>query len=83
MYRLFFKRFFDFVLSLLAIIVLSPIMLIVAILVKIKLGSPIIFTQERPGKDEKIFKMYKFRSMTDQRDENGNLLPICFLMISD
>lgn len=75
MYRLFFKRFFDFVLSLLAIIVLSPIMLIVAILVKIKLGSPIIFTQERPGKDEKIFKMYKFRSMTDQRDENGNLLP--------
>lgn len=75
MYRQFFKRFFDFVLSLLAIIVLSPIMLIVAILVKIKLGSPIIFTQERPGKDEKIFKMYKFRSMTDQRDEKGNLLP--------
>lgn len=75
MYRHFFKRLFDFVLSLLAIIVLSPIMIIVAILVKIKLGSPIIFTQERPGKNEKIFKMYKFRSMTDQRDENGNLLP--------
>ena len=75
MYRQFFKRFFDFVLSLLAIIVLSPVMIIVAILVKIKLGSPIIFTQERPGKDEKIFKMYKFRSMTDQRDEKGNLLP--------
>ena len=75
MYRHFFKRLFDFVLSLLAIIVLSPVMIIVAILVKIKLGSPIIFTQERPGKDEKIFKMYKFRSMTDQRDENGNLLP--------
>lgn len=75
MYRHFFKRFFDFVLSLLAIILLSTVMIIVAILVKIKLGSPIIFTQERPGKDEKIFKMYKFRSMTDQRDENGNLLP--------
>lgn len=75
MYRHFFKRLFDFVLSLLAIIVLSPVMIIVAILVKIKLGSPIIFTQERPGKDEKIFKMYKFRSMTDQRDEKGNLLP--------
>ena len=75
MYRYFFKRFFDFVLSLLAIIILSPIMIIVAILVKIKLGSPIIFTQERPGKNEKIFKMYKFRSMTDQRDEQGNLLP--------
>ena len=76
MYRHFFKRLFDFVLSLLAIIVLSPVMIIVAILVKIKLGSPIIFTQERPGKDEKIFKMYKFRSMTDQRDEKGNLLPV-------
>lgn len=65
----------DFVLSLIAIIVLSPVYLIVAILVRTKLGSPIIFTQERPGKDEKIFKMYKFRSMTDERDENGNLLP--------
>ena len=75
MYRYFFKRFFDFVLSLLAIIILSPIMIIIAIIVKIKLGSPIIFTQERPGKNEKIFKMYKFRSMTDQRDEKGNLLP--------
>lgn len=75
MYRYFFKRFFDFILSLLAIVILSPVMIVVAILVKIKLGSPIIFTQERPGKNEKIFKMYKFRSMTDQRDENGNLLP--------
>ena len=75
MYRYLFKRLFDFVLSLMAIIILSSIIIIVAILVKIKLGSPIIFTQERPGKDEKIFKMYKFRSMTDQRDENGNLLP--------
>ena len=49
--------------------------IIVAILVRIKLGSPVLFTQERPGKDEKIFKLYKFRSMTDERDENGNLLP--------
>lgn len=75
MYRLFFKRFLDFILSLLAVIVLSPIYIIVAFLVKIKLGSPIIFTQERPGKNGKIFKMYKFRSMTSETDENGNLLP--------
>ena len=74
MYRYFFKRLFDFILSLLAIIILSPVMIIIAILVKVKLGSPIIFIQERPGKNEKIFKMFKFRSMTDQRDENGNLL---------
>lgn len=75
MYRLFFKRFLDFTLSLIAIILLSPIYLIVAILVRVKLGSPVIFKQERPGKDEKIFKMYKFRSMTSEIDENGNLLP--------
>lgn len=75
MYRLFFKRFLDFTLSLIAIILLSPIYLIVAILVRTKLGSPVIFCQERPGKDEKIFKMYKFRSMTSETDENGNLLP--------
>ena len=75
MYKLFVKRVLDFVLSLIAIIVLSPVYLIVAILVRTKLGSLIIFTQERPGKDEKIFKMYKFRSMTDERDENGNRLP--------
>ena len=75
MYRHFFKRFFDFVLSLIAIIILSPVYIIVAILVKVKLGSPVIFTQERPGKDEKIFKMYKFRSMTSETDEEGNLLP--------
>ncbi len=75
MYRHFFKRFFDFVLSLIAIIILSPVYIIVAILVRVKLGSPVIFTQERPGKDEKIFKMYKFRTMTDERDENGELLP--------
>lgn len=75
MYKLFVKRVLDFVLSLIAIIVLSPVYLIVAILVRTKLGSPIIFTQERPGKGEKIFKMYKFRSMTDERDKNGKILP--------
>lgn len=69
------KRFFDIASSLLAIIVLSPILLVTAILVKIKLGSPVIFTQERPGKDEKIFTLMKFRTMTDERDENGELLP--------
>ena len=75
MYRHFFKRFFDFVLSLIAIIILCPVYIIVAILVRVKLGSPVIFTQERPGKNEKIFKMYKFRSMTSETDEEGNLLP--------
>ena len=75
MYRRFFKRFFDIVLSLTALIVLSPVLLIVAALVRVKLGSPVIFRQERPGKDEKIFRLYKFRSMTDERDENGELLP--------
>ena len=75
MYRHFFKRFLDIVLSGCAIIVLSPVLLIVAVLVRTKLGSPVIFCQERPGKDEKIFKMYKFRSMTDARGENGELLP--------
>lgn len=75
MYRLFFKRFLDFILSLLAIIVLSPILLVVAILVRIKLGRPVLFNQERPGKNEKIFKLYKFRTMTNERDADGNLLP--------
>ena len=75
MYRCFLKRFFDFLLSLIAIILLSPVFLIVALLVRTKLGSPILFCQERPGKDEKIFKMYKFRSMSDERDENGQLMP--------
>ena len=75
MYRHFFKRFFDFILSLLAIVVLSPVLLITAILVRSKLGSPVIFKQERPGKNEKIFTLYKFRTMTDEKDEEGNLLP--------
>ena len=75
MYRLFFKRLMDFVLSLLALIVLSPLLLIIAVLVRVKLGSPVIFKQERPGKDEKVFTLYKFRTMTDKSDSNGNLLP--------
>lgn len=75
MYRKYFKRFFDVVLSACALVVLSPVLLIVAALVRVKLGSPVIFCQERPGKDERIFKMYKFRTMTDARDEEGRLLP--------
>ena len=75
MYQRYIKRALDFLLALVAIIVLSPIMLIVAILVQTKLGSPVLFKQQRPGKNEKIFNMYKFRTMTDQKDENGNLLP--------
>lgn len=75
MYRKVIKRCLDFLLSLIAIIVLSPVYLIVALLVKTKLGSPILFKQERPGKNEKIFKMYKFRTMTDEKDSNGELLP--------
>ena len=74
-YELIFKRPMDFILSLIAIILLSPVMLILVVLVRIKLGGPVLFKQERPGKNEKIFKMYKFRSMTDKKDENGNLLP--------
>ena len=74
-YERYFKRPQDFLCALLATIVLSPVLLITAILVKVKLGSPVLFTQERPGKDGKIFKLYKFRTMTDQTDENGNPLP--------
>ena len=75
MYKHFFKRIIDFILSLIALIVLSPILLIVALLVRTKLGSPVIFKQERPGLNEKIFTLYKFRTMTDAKDEQGNLLP--------
>jgi lipopolysaccharide/colanic/teichoic acid biosynthesis glycosyltransferase len=75
MYAKYIKRPMDLMLSLIAIICLSWLMAIVAVLVRTKLGSPVLFAQERPGKDEKIFKMYKFRSMTDERDENGVLLP--------
>jgi len=74
-YEKYIKRPQDFLCALLATIVLSPVMLITVILVRIKLGSPVIFKQERPGLNEKIFTMYKFRTMTDKRDENGELLP--------
>ena len=69
------KRFLDAFLSTGALIVFSPVLIGLAVLVRIKLGSPVLFTQDRPGKDEKIFKLYKFRTMTNQRDEKGNLLP--------
>jgi len=75
MYRKYFKRVFDFVCALLALIVLSPVLLITALLVRIKLGTPVIFKQKRPGLNEKIFTLYKFRTMTDQKDEQGTLLP--------
>ena len=75
LYRDYIKRFLDIVLSVGAIVVLSPVMAVTAVLVRVKLGSPVIFKQRRPGKDEKIFEMYKFRSMTNARDENGELLP--------
>ncbi len=75
MYKQFVKRLLDIVLSLIILILFSWLYLILAILVRTKLGSPVIFKQPRPGKDEKVFNMYKFRTMTDGRDENGNLLP--------
>jgi len=75
MYRRFFKRLLDIILSGVALIILLPIYLVLAILIRIHLGSPVIFCQERPGRYGKIFKLYKFRTMTDEKDENGNLLP--------
>lgn len=75
MYKKWVKRCLDFLLSLCAIILLSPLLLVLTILVRLKLGSPVIFHQERPGKDEKIFTLCKFRTMTDERDEKGELLP--------
>ncbi|MBR4983780.1 MAG: sugar transferase [Lachnospiraceae bacterium] len=75
MYKNYIKRLFDIILSGLALIILSPVLLIVAILVRTKLGSPVIFRQKRPGKDGEIFTMCKFRTMTDERDEKGELLP--------
>lgn len=74
-YEKYIKRLLDIVLSGCALIVLSPLLVVTAILVRVKLGSPVIFCQERPGKDEKIFKLHKFRSMSDARDETGALLP--------
>lgn len=75
MYRRYLKRPIDFILSLIAIVVLSPVFLIVTIMVRVKLGSPVIFKQKRPGYNEKIFTLYKYRTMKDMRDENGALLP--------
>ena len=75
LYEKYFKRAFDVTLSTGALVVLSPVMGITALLVRNKLGSPVIYTQERPGLNEKIFRLYKFRTMTDARDENGELLP--------
>lgn len=74
-YRRYGKRLLDIILSLCAIVLLSPLMLAIALLVRINLGSPVIFKQERPGLNEKIFTLYKFRTMTDERDEKGELLP--------
>ena len=75
MYKLFVKRLLDIILSGIAIIILSPVYLIIAIIVRIQMGSPVLFSQDRIGKDERIFKLYKFRSMTNEQDENGALLP--------
>ncbi|MBQ4482165.1 MAG: sugar transferase [Lachnospiraceae bacterium] len=75
MYRKFFKRILDIIISFSAIVILSPVLLVLAILVRVKLGSPVIFRQQRPGLNGKIFGLMKFRTMTDERDENGELLP--------
>lgn len=74
-YNRFLKRFFDIILSFFSLVLLSPLLAVLAVLVRTKLGSPVLFTQERPGKNGKIFRLYKFRTMTDERDENGELLP--------
>ncbi len=75
MYKKYIKRALDLILSLMALIILMPLMIVIYILVRVKLGKPAIFKQERPGKNEKIFTLYKFRTMTDEKDEGGNLLP--------
>jgi len=75
MYITFFKRLLDLLLSLVAVVILSPVYLCISILVRVLLGSPVLFVQQRPGVNEKIFKLYKFRSMTDRKDIEGNLLP--------
>ena len=74
-YEKYVKRGLDVILAGGALVVLSPVLAVTAVLVRTKLGSPVIFHQDRPGKDGKIFRLYKFRSMTDEKDENGNLLP--------
>lgn len=75
MYNKYVKRLFDIIISAVGLIVLSPLMLVLWLLVRLKLGKPAVFVQERPGRDEKIFRLYKFRTMTDARDEKGELLP--------
>ena len=75
MYRRFFKRVFDFILSLTAIIILSPVLLLLTVIGAIKMGGNPFFTQDRPGKDGKVFKLVKFKSMNNKRDERGELLP--------
>lgn len=75
MYRKFFKRFLDIIISLIFILCFWWLYVVIAILVRVKLGSPVLFKQDRPGLNEKIFKMYKFRTMTDRKDKDGNLLP--------
>ena len=75
MYRSFFKRVFDFILSLTAIIILSPVLLLLTVIGAIKMGGNPFFTQDRPGKDGKVFKLVKFKSMNNKRDERGELLP--------
>ena len=75
MYKHFFKRLLDILISGIGLICLGPVLIVLAVLVRVKLGSPIIFKQERPGLNEKIFTLKKFRTMTDERDEEGKLLP--------
>lgn len=74
-YQKYIKRFLDLFLSLFAIILFSPLLIILALLIKIKIGSPVIFKQRRPGKNEEIFYLYKFRTMTEEKDKEGNYLP--------
>lgn len=75
MYKAWIKRLIDFIVALVGSVALSPLLLLLAVLVRVKLGSPILFTQERPGKNEKIFRLYKFRTMTEQKNDKGELLP--------
>ncbi len=75
MYKKYIKRVLDIICAVAALVVFWWLYIIVAVLVRVKLGSPVLFKQDRPGKDEKIFSLYKFRTMTDEKDEDGNLLP--------
>jgi lipopolysaccharide/colanic/teichoic acid biosynthesis glycosyltransferase len=75
MYKLIFKTFLDYVISLILVVILFPVIIIILVIIYIKLGNPVLFSQLRPGKDEKLFRLYKFRTMDEQRDSNGELLP--------